>query len=147
MLAALTLTSEYVTHRHQFGRPIGSFQSIQHRLATSYVKAEGARWLTRRASATPGDEYLTACAATFACVAAEETLTATHQSSCAIGLTTEHDLVTHTMRLAALQRELGGKRRHARRAAGTRANSPNATSRLHRTASRDERGAALNALS
>lgn len=145
MLAALSLTSEYVTHRHQFGRAIGSFQAIQHRLATCYVKAEGARWLTRRAAATPDDEYLTACAATFACVAAQETYTATHQSSGAIGLTTEHNLVAHTMRLVALQRELGGKRNHARRAATTRPDSPNATPRLHSLVARAEREAALDA--
>lgn len=145
MLAALALTADYVTHRHQFGQPVGSFQAIQHRLATSYVKAEGARWLTRRASATPDDEYLAACAATFACVAARESYTATHQASGAIGLTTEHELVTHTMRLIALPQELGGQRAHARRAAVARPRSPNATPRLTRPVSRAEREAALDA--
>ncbi len=144
MVAAIALTSQHVAERHQFGRPIGSFQAIQHRLATSYVKAEGARWLTRRASATPDDEYLTSCAAAFACMAAREVYTATHQSSGAIGLTTEQGLVTHTMRLIALQRELGGRPHHARRAAATRADSPNATPRLLSSASRQAREAALN---
>ncbi|MDI6097405.1 acyl-CoA dehydrogenase family protein [Actinoplanes sp. NEAU-A12] len=40
---ALELTVEYVKARHQFGRPIGSFQVLQHRLAEAYVRVEAAR--------------------------------------------------------------------------------------------------------
>jgi alkylation response protein AidB-like acyl-CoA dehydrogenase len=89
MIESLILTSKFVAERHQFGRPIGSFQAIQHWLATAYVMAEGARWLTRRAAATPDDEYLTAYAAAYACEAADNVFTSTHQTSRAIGLTTE----------------------------------------------------------
>ncbi|MEU5639566.1 acyl-CoA dehydrogenase family protein [Streptomyces milbemycinicus] len=41
--AALERTVEYVRTRVQFGRPIGSFQAVKHRLAEVYVKVEAAR--------------------------------------------------------------------------------------------------------
>ncbi|WP_051807376.1 acyl-CoA dehydrogenase family protein [Actinoplanes subtropicus] len=40
---ALDATVSYVTQRHQFGRPIGSFQAVQHRLADLLVEIEAAR--------------------------------------------------------------------------------------------------------
>jgi alkylation response protein AidB-like acyl-CoA dehydrogenase len=46
---ALALGIEYVTQRHQFGRPIGSFQAIQHTLADVSVALDGAQLLARKA--------------------------------------------------------------------------------------------------
>jgi alkylation response protein AidB-like acyl-CoA dehydrogenase len=43
--AALDLGVQYVKDRHQFGVPIGSFQSVQHRLADLHTAADGARLL------------------------------------------------------------------------------------------------------
>ncbi|NSC22296.1 acyl-CoA dehydrogenase [Streptomyces albus subsp. chlorinus] len=40
---ALTRTVSYVTLRRQFGRPIGSFQAVRHRLADVYVQLQAAR--------------------------------------------------------------------------------------------------------
>ncbi|WP_419995819.1 acyl-CoA dehydrogenase family protein [Streptomyces boninensis] len=40
---ALARTVAYVKERHQFGRPIGSFQAVQHRLADLHVEVESAR--------------------------------------------------------------------------------------------------------
>ncbi|MCH5675810.1 acyl-CoA dehydrogenase family protein [Streptomyces gilvus] len=40
---ALELTVEYVGQREQFGRPIGSFQAVKHRLADVYVQVQAAR--------------------------------------------------------------------------------------------------------
>jgi alkylation response protein AidB-like acyl-CoA dehydrogenase len=39
---AFEVTHEYVRQRVQFGRPIGSFQVIQHRLAEAYLRLEAA---------------------------------------------------------------------------------------------------------
>ncbi|KOG36953.1 acyl-CoA dehydrogenase family protein [Streptomyces resistomycificus] len=39
----LKLTVEYVRQREQFGRPIGSFQAVKHRLADVYVQVQAAR--------------------------------------------------------------------------------------------------------
>jgi acyl-CoA dehydrogenase len=40
---ALEMTRDYVSERYAFGRPIGSFQAIKHRLADAYVDIELAR--------------------------------------------------------------------------------------------------------
>ncbi|MEU2712291.1 acyl-CoA dehydrogenase family protein [Streptomyces sp. NPDC007205] len=39
----LERTVEYVGQREQFGRPVGSFQAVKHRLADVYVAVQGAR--------------------------------------------------------------------------------------------------------
>ncbi|MEV6104056.1 acyl-CoA dehydrogenase family protein [Streptomyces sp. NPDC051940] len=60
---ALTATVEYVKVREQFGRTIGSFQAVQHRLADLYVEVEAARsaaYYAAWAAATPGAEDRTA---------------------------------------------------------------------------------------
>lgn len=120
MLPAIAKTVEHVTERHQFGRPIGSFQAVQHRLARAYVMAEGSHWLARRAAWYHDQEFLTASAAAYACESAEVTYTNTHQVSGAIGVTTEYGLVLWTLRLLALRAALGGPRLHARRVAAAR---------------------------
>ncbi|MBM5810453.1 MAG: acyl-CoA dehydrogenase [Gammaproteobacteria bacterium] len=45
---ALHRTVEYVSQRRQFGRPIGSFQSVQHRLADQYTDLEALRAAVQR---------------------------------------------------------------------------------------------------
>ncbi|MBM4462691.1 MAG: acyl-CoA dehydrogenase [Chloroflexi bacterium] len=49
MQQELSITAEYTSNRVQFGRPIGSFQAVQHRLADMLTDVEGARWLSYRA--------------------------------------------------------------------------------------------------
>ena len=47
---ALEITSSYVSERHQFGAPLGSFQAVQHRAADCYVDLEAMRWVHWRAA-------------------------------------------------------------------------------------------------
>jgi len=54
--AALDLGVAYVKDRHQFGVPIGSFQSIQHRLADLHTAVDGARLLALEAASALEDE-------------------------------------------------------------------------------------------
>ncbi|WP_255637683.1 acyl-CoA dehydrogenase family protein [Amycolatopsis sp. DSM 110486] len=70
---ALELTVEYTRHRVQFGRPIGSFQALKHRMADLHVLVETAR---SAAYAAPASSRLAAvakvhCSEAFAEVAAE----------------------------------------------------------------------------
>ena len=108
MDGALRFTVGYVSEREQFGRPIGSFQAVQHRLAECAVLVEGARWLVYEAAAQGAPAEAAACAAGFALTAAGRVHRETHQLSGAIGYTTEHDLHAWSMRLQALRLELGG---------------------------------------
>lgn len=117
MEGALDLTVAYLSDRHQFGRPIGSFQAVQHRLAELHVRVDGARWLTRQAAWREAPADLAAVAATAASEAAAQTVSETHQLTGAMGLTEEYDLHLWTMRLAALRLELGGAAEHAAAAA------------------------------
>ncbi len=46
MRAAMELSTKYAKERTQFGKPIGSFQAIQQKLADMYVSYQTAKWLT-----------------------------------------------------------------------------------------------------
>jgi alkylation response protein AidB-like acyl-CoA dehydrogenase len=93
--AALEMTVEYLNVRHQFGRPIGSFQAIKHRCADLLVEVESARSAAAYASAAVAagsdDASVAAsiakvyCSQAFYHVAAE-----TIQMHGGIGFTWEH---------------------------------------------------------
>ena len=120
MAGALAATVAYLTQRKQFGRPIASFQAVQHRLAACAVQVEGARWLALEAAAHGAPAEAAAVAATHAAATARRVFAETHQLSGAIGYTREHPLHVFTMRLQALRLELGGAPAHARAAAAAR---------------------------
>jgi alkylation response protein AidB-like acyl-CoA dehydrogenase len=124
MQAALDVTVEYVKRRRQFGRAIGSFQALQHRLAQCTVSAEGTRWLTYEAAARGASEEATAVAAAQAAEAAGHLFRETHQLTGAMGFTREHDLHVFSMRLPALRLELGGGSAHRRAIARARWAAP-----------------------
>jgi alkylation response protein AidB-like acyl-CoA dehydrogenase len=46
---ALILTAKYATERHQFGRPIGTFQAVAQRAGDAYVDVESIRLTLFRA--------------------------------------------------------------------------------------------------
>ena len=47
---ALRLAASYTTEREQFGRPIGSFQAVQQRMADAFIDVESIRWTTWHAA-------------------------------------------------------------------------------------------------
>ncbi|WP_118915555.1 acyl-CoA dehydrogenase family protein [Mycobacterium shigaense] len=47
---ALRIAAEYTTGREQFGRPIGSFQAVQQRMADAFIDVEAIRWTTWQAA-------------------------------------------------------------------------------------------------
>jgi alkylation response protein AidB-like acyl-CoA dehydrogenase len=120
MGACLAVTPEYVKRRRQFGRAIGSFQAVQHRLAQCAVAVEGSRWLVYEAASQDAPTAAAATAAAFAASAASLVFAETHQFTGAMGFTREHDLHVWSMRLPALRLEAGGVAGHRRAVAEER---------------------------
>jgi alkylation response protein AidB-like acyl-CoA dehydrogenase len=94
---ALTSAVQYAKTRHQFGRPIGSYQAVSHLLAESYADLELARSLAYRAAAVlaDGTEYpgeAVACAIHAGRHAAVQVCAAAIQVAAGIGVTWEYPL-------------------------------------------------------
>jgi 3-oxocholest-4-en-26-oyl-CoA dehydrogenase beta subunit len=47
---ALRIAADYTSGREQFGRPIGSFQAVQQRMADAFIDVEAIRWTTWHAA-------------------------------------------------------------------------------------------------
>jgi alkylation response protein AidB-like acyl-CoA dehydrogenase len=116
MAAALDQVVDHVKTRQAFGRPLGAFQAIQHRLAMASETAEAAKWLALRA-AWSDNEVDAAVAAGFAQSRIAQLTYDLHQFSGAMGLTLEFPLHLWTYRLRALAGELGGSSAQSRAAA------------------------------
>ncbi|MEU4270935.1 acyl-CoA dehydrogenase family protein [Streptomyces sp. NPDC026092] len=112
--AALDRTVEYVGSREQFGRPVGSFQAVKHRVADLYVQVEAARSLTYGAAREPGTGALALAAALEALrTVAGETI----QLHGGIGFTWEHEAHLYFKRATADELLFGPARRLRERAA------------------------------
>ncbi|WP_372344568.1 acyl-CoA dehydrogenase family protein [Streptomyces sp. KL116D] len=91
---ALERTVEYVKEREQFGRPIGSFQAVKHRLADVYVQVQAARSAAYYAAWAAGDgarERVGGLALAQAVEALRTAAAEAVQLHGGIGFTWEHD--------------------------------------------------------
>jgi hypothetical protein len=106
--AAVASAVDHLTQRKQFGRPLGTFQALRHRMAECAVLAGGVRWLALKAADTadPGDAAL---AALHAQESATRIVYDMHQMLGAMGMTLEHPLHLWTYRLKAMLSDLGGR--------------------------------------
>ncbi len=118
--AMLDLTVEYAKQRSQFGRLIGSYQAIKHKLADVHIALELARPLVFGAALALADtstdsardvSAAKAAASDAALLAARAAL----QTHGAIGYTTEHDLSQWLLRVQALRSAWGDPTYHRRR--------------------------------
>ncbi|MEV5582405.1 acyl-CoA dehydrogenase family protein [Streptomyces parvus] len=94
---ALERTVEYVKTREQFGRAIGSFQAVKHRLADLYVRVEAARSAAYHAAREPESGPL---ALAQALEAARITTGEAVQLHGGIGFTWEHEAHRYLKRAA-----------------------------------------------
>ncbi|MEW9551365.1 acyl-CoA dehydrogenase family protein [Nonomuraea sp. NPDC050783] len=102
----LETTLAYVKERHQFARPIGSFQALKHRLADLWLDVVRARAAARNAAADPSGVSVAVAQAWNAGVAvrvAEEAL----QLHGGIGMTWEHPVHLYLKRAKATEIALG----------------------------------------
>ena len=103
----------YARTRHQFGRPIGSFQAVKHLCAGMLCRAESAAavaWDAARAADEAPDEHplAAAVAAALALDAAVDNAKDCIQVLGGIGFTWEHDAHLYLRRALVLRQLLGG---------------------------------------
>jgi len=114
----LATSVEYVQQRHQFGRAIGSYQAIKHRLADARIALDFARPLVHGAALADGTaDFARAVSAAKAAAgdAAYQTARAGLQVHGAIGYTRELDLSLWLLRVRALTTAWGTTAQHRAR--------------------------------
>jgi alkylation response protein AidB-like acyl-CoA dehydrogenase len=118
--ALLDAAVDYAKQRAQFGRVIGSYQAIKHKLADVHIALELARplvygaalSLADRSADTARDVSAAKAAAADAALLAARSALQTHG---AIGFTAEHDLSLWLLRVQALRPAWGDPATHRRR--------------------------------
>ena len=115
--AMLDMTVDYARQRSQFGRLIGSYQAVKHKLADVHIALELARPLLYGAALSLADSgpdtvrdvsAAKAAASDAALLSARAAL----QTHGAIGYTAEHDLSQWLLRVQALHSAWGDPRHH-----------------------------------
>jgi alkylation response protein AidB-like acyl-CoA dehydrogenase len=125
MERAQEITLDYLRIRKQFGKPIGSFQALQHQAVNVYIRIEAARSLVYQVAAN-NDAYRidSAMAAAVKAKVSEEAMVVTKaciQLHGAIGFTDEHDIglyLKRAMLLSSLFGNAAAQRRRYAAAAG-----------------------------
>jgi alkylation response protein AidB-like acyl-CoA dehydrogenase len=109
---ALEMTVEYSKVRHQFGRPIGSFQALKHRMADMHVLLEAAR----SAAYAAGEASVHPSVAKTYCSEALQAITGEMiQLHGGIAITWEHDAHLYFKRAHGSAALFGSPREHLRR--------------------------------
>jgi alkylation response protein AidB-like acyl-CoA dehydrogenase len=119
MEKGLDLALEYLKTREQFGRPIGSFQALQHRAVNDYIEIELTRSLLYQACAAMdsghGNRALAAAVKARASEAVLSVTKSTIQMHGAIGFTDEYDAGLYLRRAMVLANQYGTAAFHRRR--------------------------------
>jgi 3-oxochol-4-en-24-oyl-CoA dehydrogenase len=119
MEGAQELTFEYLRVRKQFGKPIGSFQALQHKAVDIYIRTETTRSLLYQVAAANDPHRIDpALAVAVKANASENALAVTQaciQLHGAIGFTDEHDIGLYLKRAMLLSSLLGNPAAQRRR--------------------------------
>ncbi len=112
----LDMTVEYAKQRTQFGRPIGSFQAIQHHCANMATDVEGSRYITYQAAwylseGMPAENEV-AMAKAWVSEAYRRICALGHQCHGAIGFTKEHNMQLYSRRAKAAELAFGDSDYH-----------------------------------
>ncbi len=119
--AAVEFSVAHTREREQFGRPLSSFQAVQHTLAGMAGEVERARSAANLATAAAADFGFESAHTDYAVTVAKVTLgqvvpsvvTSAHQLHGAIGVTIEHRLWLATMRARSWIEEFGSTAHYA----------------------------------
>ncbi len=117
----LDMTVEYAQQRVQFGRPIGSFQAIQHHCANMATDVEGSRYITYQAAwrlseGLPSGMEVAAAKA-WVSEAYRRVCALGHQCHGAIGFTKEHNMQLYSRRAKAAELAFGDADLHLEKVA------------------------------
>jgi alkylation response protein AidB-like acyl-CoA dehydrogenase len=108
---ALQLTLDYAKERIAFGRPIGAFQSIQHRCADMLIDLDSSRYVTWQAAWKINEDLPAAREASIAKAWVSQACTrivhSAHQAHGAIGFTEDHILHYYTKRVRSYDFSFG----------------------------------------
>jgi hypothetical protein len=110
MATLLAQTVDYVRQRHQFGKPIGSFQVVQHRCARMYTWLEQSRSLMLKAALVenPARAEAVTAAKAYVCDAALRLAEEAVQLHGGMGVTEELAVGRGLRRVLLLSRLFGG---------------------------------------
>lgn len=119
--SVLDMTVEYAKQRTQFGRPIGSFQAIQHHCANMATDVEGSKFITYQAAwrlseGLPAEREV-AMAKAWVSEAYRRVCALGHQSHGAIGFTKEHNMQLFSRRAKAAEIIFGDSNLHLEKVA------------------------------
>ena len=114
--AVVDMTVEYVKQRTQFGRPVGSFQAVQHHCSNMATDVEGARHIAYQAAwaiseGQPARREV-AMAKAWCSGAYQRVCSLGHQCHGAIGFTQEHNLQLYTRRAKVQELSYGNSHDH-----------------------------------
>lgn len=119
MERGLALAVDYLGTREQFGRPIGSFQALQHRAVNDHVDIELTRSLLYQVCAAldqgHGNRAMAAAVKARASDAALSVTKSMVQMHGAIGFTDEYDASLYLRRAMVLSAQYGNAAHHRRR--------------------------------
>lgn len=107
----LEMTIQYSKDRVQFGKPIGSFQAVQHHAANMATDVDGSKFITYEAAWMLGEGM--ACSKQISMAKAwcsdsyQRVMTTAHQIHGAIGFTMDHDLQLYFRRAKAAELAFG----------------------------------------
>jgi alkylation response protein AidB-like acyl-CoA dehydrogenase len=108
---ALEIAVEYAKIRVAFGRPIGSFQAIQHMAADMLADRDGARYLTYQAACLvnqgEGRRAEIAMTKAFAATAGRQVTKLAHEILAGVGYTLDHRLHYYYRRAKGIELALG----------------------------------------
>ena len=112
---AFEMATDYAKERQQFGKPIGSFQAVQHKLANCLINLEGVRLTAHNAAAqydrgSADWRYFTSAAIAFGGPALRQVSLETHHAFGAIGYAEEHEAPRHFRRVHLDTLAMGGVR-------------------------------------
>lgn len=115
------MASNYARERCQFGKPIGSFQAIQHHCANMLIELEGSRYITYKAAWMLGNglfcDKIVSTAKAWVSDACKKVMALGHQVQGGAAFMEEHDMQLFSRRAASWSVNFGDSDFHRKKVA------------------------------